>query len=181
MKWFQLYKKTVFNPRDNSFFLLRNGPLHGLLSLSLATIVALESLHQSPTNRHQNSNGNGLKALPSEREPIDFNHYSRESRAKRLCRAVALWEEKERERKTGLEKVSEREARSGSGGGGVAVHGEEARMAAPRAHAPGAVSVPFLSASDRRESLTGCHRHRLLLRFLFTCGVVSGSFRSGMC
>jgi hypothetical protein len=122
-----------------------------------------------------------LKALPSEREPIDFNHYSRESRAKRLCRAVALWEEKERERKTGLEKVSEREARSGSGGGGVAVHGEEARMAAPRAHAPGAVSVPFLSASDRRESLTGCHRHRLLLRFLFTCGVVSGSFRSGMC
>lgn len=97
-----------------------------------------------------------------------------------MRRAVALWEEKERERETGLEKVSEREREARSGGGG-GVHGEEARMAAPRAHAPGAVSVPFLSASDRRESLTGCHRHRLLLRFLFTCGVVSGSFRSGMC
>jgi hypothetical protein len=74
---------------------------------------------------------------------IDFNYYSQESRAT-LC-VVALWEEKEKERedwRRGEREREEGEERSRGGG-----HGEEERMAAPRAHAPGAISMAFLSAS----------------------------------
>jgi len=55
----------------------------------------------------------------------------------------------ERERR--LEKGREGGGGERSSGGG---HGEEERMAAPRAHAPGAVSMAFLPASDPRESFT---------------------------
>jgi hypothetical protein len=59
---------------------------------------------------------------------------------------------RKRKRERRLEKGREREeGEERSRGGG---HGEEERMAAPRAHAPGAISMAFLSASDPRESLT---------------------------
>jgi len=83
-----------------------------------------------------------------------------------LCRGL-VGRERERQR----EKTGERER---EGGGGVerrrwpTGHGEEERMAAPRAHAPGAVSIDafFLSASDPRESFTGPAHHSYLEFYL---------------